>query len=196
MSFKIFLNFANLLFTKIIHKRNLASRSSEICKILPLYFGYVGSIILYTSDIWPCVPIKNSECSRNAYILACTLCLLHGLFILMHNSYPLPGYMSWASFGKERWCTHRHTHPESIQLWKIETLIEGDTRYKKHCTQDNDALVPFKVGTLGPQTVLPIALSYPVICSWISSVVWNLFPFKGDFSFGKSQKLQNNKSGL
>ena len=27
-------------------------------------------------------------------------------------------------------------------------------------------------------------------------MVWNLFPFKGDFSFGKSQKLQSAKSGL
>ena len=27
-------------------------------------------------------------------------------------------------------------------------------------------------------------------------MVWNLFPFKGDFSFGKSQKSQGAKSGL
>ena len=27
-------------------------------------------------------------------------------------------------------------------------------------------------------------------------MVWNLFPFKGDFSFGKSQKSQGTKSGL
>ena len=27
-------------------------------------------------------------------------------------------------------------------------------------------------------------------------MVWNLFSFKGDFSFGKSQKSQGNKSGL
>ena len=26
-------------------------------------------------------------------------------------------------------------------------------------------------------------------------MIWNLFPFKGDFSFGKSQKLQGAKSG-
>ena len=34
-------------------------------------------------------------------------------------------------------------------------------RYKIHCTQDNDASVPFKVGTLGPHTVLPITISCP-----------------------------------
>ena len=27
---------------------------------------------------------------------------------------------------------------------KIDTFIEEDTRYKKHCTQNNDASVPFK----------------------------------------------------
>ena len=34
-------------------------------------------------------------------------------------------------------------------IWKIETSIEDDTRCKKRCTQDTDASVPFKVGTLG-----------------------------------------------
>ena len=46
----------------------------------------------------------------------------------------------------------------------------------------------------GPHTILPITISYPVIISWISSMVWNLFPFKGDFSFGKIQKPQGTKS--
>ena len=32
--------------------------------------------------------------------------------------------------------------------------------------------------------------------SWISLMVWNLFPFKDDFSLGKSQKLRGAKSGL
>ena len=35
-------------------------------------------------------------------------------------------------------------------------------RYKKHCTQDNDTSVPFKVGTLGPHTVFPITISCPL----------------------------------
>ena len=69
-------------------------------------------------------------------------------------------------------------------------------RCKKHCTQDNDVSVPLKVGTLGPHTILPIVISCPIVFSWISLMVWNLFPFKGDFSFGKSQKLQGAKSGL
>ena len=60
-------------------------------------------------------------------------------------------------------------------------------RYKKHGTQDNDASVPFKVGTLGPHTGPPMAISYLVIFSWISSTVWNLFPFKGDSSFRKAR---------
>ena len=81
-------------------------------------------------------------------------------------------------------------------ICKVETLIEEDTRNKKHCTQDNDASVPFKVGALGPHTVLPVTISCPTLFSWISSMVWNLFPFKGDFSFGKSQKSLGTKSGL
>ena len=81
-------------------------------------------------------------------------------------------------------------------LWKIETFIEEDTRYKKHCTKDKDASVPFKVGTLGPYTVLPITISCPIIFPWISLMVWNLFLFKCDFRLGKSQKSQGTKSGL
>ena len=69
-------------------------------------------------------------------------------------------------------------------------------RYKKHCTQDNDASVFFKIGTLGPHTVLPIAISCPILFSWISSMVWNLFPFKTDVSCGKSQRSQGAISGL
>ena len=69
-------------------------------------------------------------------------------------------------------------------------------RCKKHCTWDKDAWVFFKVGTLGLHTVLPITLSCPVVFSWISLTVWNVFPFEGDFSFGKSQRSQASKSGL
>ena len=39
-------------------------------------------------------------------------------------------------------------------IGKIETFIKEDPRCKKHCIWKNDASVPFKVGTLGPQTVL------------------------------------------
>ena len=96
-----------------------------------------------------------------------------------------------------RICDLYEVCPESIQqvIWKIETSIE-DTRYNKHCTQDNDASVPFKVGTLGPHTILPITINCLIIYLWILPMVWNLFFFKGDFSFEKSQKMQCTKSGL
>ena len=45
----------------------------------------------------------------------------------------------------------------------------------------------FKVGTLGTHLVLPIAISYPEVFSWISLMVRHLFPFKGDFSLGKAR---------
>ena len=47
--------------------------------------------------------------------------------------------------------------------YEEETFIEEDTRYKKQCTKDNDASVSFKVDTLGPHTVLPVAISCPVV---------------------------------
>ena len=36
----------------------------------------------------------------------------------------------------------------SHAIWEIETFTEEDTRYRKHCTQDNDGSVLFKVGYL------------------------------------------------
>ena len=77
--------------------------------------------------------------------------------------------------------------------YKKQTFIEEDTSNTVH---DDEASVPFKHGTLGPHTVLPIAISCPIIFSWITLTVWNLFPFKSDFSFEKSQKSQGTKSGL
>ena len=84
--------------------------------------------------------------------------------------------------------------PESIQPCAIKNRGIYWRRYKKQYTQNNDTSVPFKVGTWEPHTVLPIAISCPIIFSWISLTVWNLFPFKGDFSFGKSQKMWGTKS--
>ena len=68
----------------------------------------------------------------------------------------------------------------SHAIWKPEKFIEEDIRYKNHCTQDNDDSAPLKVGTLALHTVLLIAISCPDVFSWISSMVWNLSPFKGD----------------
>ena len=96
-------------------------------------------------------------------------------------------------------CIHMHTHmvcAEGIQPCNMKNRDTYWRRYKKHCTQDNEASVPFKVGTLGPHAVLPVVISYPVIFSWILSMVWNLLSFKGDFSFGKSQKSQGGTPGL
>ena len=56
----------------------------------------------------------------------------------------------------------------SLVMWKTEAFTEEDTRYKKHCTQDNDASAPLKAGTLRSHTVFPIAISCPVVFSWIS----------------------------
>ena len=80
-------------------------------------------------------------------------------------------------------CTHEDC-PECIRPSGMKNRDICWRRYK-HCTQDNDASVPFKVVTLGPHTVLPIAISCLVVFSSISLTVWNLFSFKADISFGK-----------
>ena len=90
----------------------------------------------------------------------------------------------------------------SRALWKIDTVIEEVIRYKNHCTRNNDALVPFKVGTLEPHTGLPVSLplfktlykiicwitiSCPIISSWISLMVWNLYLSKVILVLGKDR---------
>ena len=88
--------------------------------------------------------------------------------------------------------------PESIQPFNMKTRDIYWRRYKiqEMLYVGQWCSVLFKVGTLGPHTVLPITISYPIVFSWISSTVWNLFPVKGDFSFGKSQKSQGTNSEL
>ena len=49
---------------------------------------------------------------------------------------------------------------------------------------------------LGTSYCPPYVISCSVMFSWISLMIWNQFPFKGDFSFRKSQKLQGTKYGL
>ena len=86
--------------------------------------------------------------------------------------------------------------PESIQLC---TMKNRDIcwRYKIQETLSIGQwwLSHFESRHLGTShTVLPDTISCPVILCWILSTVWNLFPFKGDFSLGKSQKSQGAKS--
>ena len=95
-------------------------------------------------------------------------------------------------------CTRSVQKISSHVLWKIETFTEEDIRsivhrmyIDVHCTS-----VSFKAGTLKPHIILTITISCPVIFSWISLTAWNLFPFKGDFSFGKSQKCQGAKTWM
>ena len=73
--------------------------------------------------------------------------------------------------------------PEAIQPYNMKNRDIYWRRYKKHCTYDNDTSVPFKVVTLGPHAVLPIAISCPIIfseshqqseISFLSKVIWVL----------------------
>ena len=89
--------------------------------------------------------------------------------------------------------THTHTHEASPESMQPHNMKNGDICWRRYKTQETLYLVqwcfsPLQRGTLGPHVVLPVTISCPVIFSWISPLVWNLFPFKGDFSFRKSQK--------
>ena len=79
-------------------------------------------------------------------------------------------------------------------IWKIEKCTE-DAGYKKHCPCDNEASVPFKVGALGPPTVVLVTISCPVVFSWMSLMVWNLFLFKCDFISGKDRRCRVSHLG-
>ena len=76
---------------------------------------------------------------------------------------------------KIKQCIGRHMRyvqkVSSRALGKIETLTEEDTRFKKHCTWDNDTSVPFKDGTLGPHTLLPGSL--PLFKTLCKILCWN-----------------------
>ena len=61
--------------------------------------------------------------------------------------------------------------PGSIQPCSMKNRDIYWRRYHKHCTEDNDTLVPFKVGTLQPHTVLPTSLP---LCKTLCKILcWN-----------------------
>ena len=74
-----------------------------------------------------------------------------------------------------RLCFYQCTRPiqkvSSHVIWKIEIFIEKDKRYKKHHAWDNVASVPFKVGILGPHTVLSVSL--PLFKTLCKAFCWN-----------------------
>ena len=61
--------------------------------------------------------------------------------------------------------------PVNIQPCIMKNRDIYQRRYKEHCTQDNDASVPFKVGTLGPHTGLPASL--PLFKTLCKILCWN-----------------------
>ena len=94
-------------------------------------------------------------------------------------------------------------------IWKIEIFIDGDTRNIVHRTmmpQSPSKQAPwdltrfsqslFHCSKHSAKFFVGIAISCPFIFSWILLTVWNLFPIKGDCSFGKSQKSKGAKPGL
>ena len=85
---------------------------------------------------------------------------------------------------------------ESIQpcIRKIETFIEEDTRYKKHRTQDNDASVRFKVGTLGTSHSFPNHHQLP--CCIFLNLIDSLksLPFQRWFYFWEKPEVAGGQT--
>ena len=96
-----------------------------------------------------------------------TLLLLnpsHDLFSAFEGFIWVPlSFSSVSQLRQGRPCTRAVQKVSSDVIGKIQTFIAEGTGYKKHFMEDNDASVPFKVGTLGPHMVLPMAISCPVV---------------------------------
>ena len=61
--------------------------------------------------------------------------------------------------------------------------------------KDSNVSVPFKIGTLGPHTVLSIAISGPVVFSWVSLTAWNCFLSKMILVLGKARSYREPNLG-
>ena len=96
------------------------------------------------------------------------------------------------------WLVQNEVCPESIQPCAVRNRDIYWRRYKiqQALSIGQWGLSPLKIRHLGTSHSSPIVFSCPFVFSWISLTVWNLFPSKGDFSFGKSQKSQSTKSRL
>ena len=112
-------------------------------------------------------------------------------------------------FGSITWNMEKETliFASGINLWGLSRrypamhsekwrhlLKMQDTRNIVHRTMTPQSLS--KQALWDPTQFSQSPSAAPLYFSWISSLVWNLFPFKVDFSFGKSLKLQGAKSGL
>ena len=115
--------------------------------------------------------------------------------------------LKWINFKKNvpllttKWFGQRiyKVCPEGTQPCNMKNIYWG--RYKTKETLYIrqwwlSSLQSRHLGRIRPHPILPITISCSIVFSWISLTAWNLFLFKGDFSFGKSQKLLGIKSGL
>ena len=100
----------------------------------------------------------------------------------------------------EIWKNWIQIFPEDIQPCNMKNRNIYWRRYKIQETVyvGQWHLSPFQNRQLGNShgSLSRHQLPHHIAFSWISSMVWNLFYFKGEFSFGESQKSQGAKSGL
>ena len=81
----------------------------------------------------------------------------------------------------------RYTIQETLYIgqWRLSPL---QSRHLGNLTQFSQSL--FHCSKHSAVSFVGITIRCPVVFSCISLSVWNLFPFKGDFSFGKSQSCR------
>ena len=111
-----------------------------------------------------------------------------------------PSMVKWINFGKFiQWISMCLwlLYMRSVQKLSSHVLWKRDIYWRRYNIQEtlyigHDVSVPFKVGTWGPHTVLPVTIRCPIVYSWISLMVWN---FKGDYSLGKSQNHREPNLG-
>ena len=86
-----------------------------MAKTKSVHFQFIFAVLCSLNFLqWLCIPLTNRKNITS--------------IIIIHHIY-------------KKWSAQKVSRHA---LWKIETFIEEDTRYKKHCMWNNDTAVPFK----------------------------------------------------
>ena len=95
---------------------------------------------------------------------------------------------------------HTYTHTP-VQKISSSVIWKRDIYWRRYKIQETSYIgqwcfSPLQSRHLGTSHSSSSHHHCTIIFFWISSTIWHLLPFKGDFNFGKSQKSQGIKSGL
>ena len=106
------------------------------------------------------------------------------VFVYMYK-YIIYAYVNGFIYRNLIWCYMYvfmciSVHMRSVQKVSSHDLWKADMHWRRYKIQETLYvgwwyLSPFQSRHLGPHTILPVTISSPVVFSWISSMVWNLF---------------------